>query len=212
MKILAIALFLFCFICSFAGDIVVGIQNGIGQSYELNRYDVSSLWGYRGAFYFDFATSKNIKIEPLLSFSQKGSISKLHETSFDPNNPYAIITTGVLDLPSRSQIVSFAIGIKPFYSFDKIDIFAMAAPRVDYLFKRTIDNSALGGGLEDITRVTTKWIPGINLDAGFDYKIKSFLIGLVFNNEFDLNYTKADFGDTFRSYKYSILLNIGYTL
>jgi hypothetical protein len=210
--------FLFLFVgSSFAGNIAIGIQNGIGQSFELNgpKYGnafTTSIWGYRGNVYSDFRIIRNMIIEPSISYSEKGSTLKTYETTLDQNGNVIDNKSNTFDITSRSQIVSLILGIKPFVDFDKFDLSLLAGPRIDYLFKRTIDNTPLGGTIQNITSVTTKWIPGINVDLGLDYKVYPFLVGLVFNNEIDLSNTKANFGATFRSYKYSIMLNVGYVL
>jgi hypothetical protein len=36
---------------SYAGDISIGLQNGIGQSFEQGRQTVNPLWAYRGSIY-----------------------------------------------------------------------------------------------------------------------------------------------------------------
>jgi hypothetical protein len=207
----AFRVILLCFtisISSSAGEFVIGIQNGIGESFENGRNDVDNLWGYRGNVYLGIELFRNLTIQPSFYFSQKGAISKLYGSNVDENGVLITDYNNYLEIPERSQICGFALGVKPNIDINRINLSLLVGPRIDYIYKKIIDNSSLGVENREF-KPKINWIPGLNVDIGCAYKLSPLLIGIVFNNEIDF---KDDmiYGESFRVYKYSIMVDVGY--
>lgn len=191
--------------------LIIGIHSGVGQSLELNRNDVDGLWGYSASIYLDYKIMDNLMIEPAFSYSQKGSVGKIYETVIDESGHLVLDGDSFIGIDSRSRVVGFSLGVKPYYDWSLFRFSLLCGPRIDYVIDRTIDNTPLGGEKESVP-VSSRWIPGLDLDVGCDFMMDSFLVGLVFSNELDLKKTEAEFGNTYRGYKYSVMLNVGYLI
>lgn len=203
MKTRFIAIFFIFVGCSFAGDIAIGFQNGIGQSIEIYRRDVNTLWGYRGNIYSNFEISKTLLIQPMLSYSQKGSNLKIYQLTADQSGRLVEDRSFFVIIESRSNIGSFSLGIEPYMTLNNIRLFFLAGPRIDYLFNRTLNSSPYTGEL------VNRWAAGLNIDFGINIKMHPFWIGLVLNNEIDLTPISAGY-ESFNSYKCSMMLDISY--
>lgn len=206
MKVRIIVILLSFVGYSIAGEIVIGFQNGIGPSFEINRGDVNALWGYRGKIYSNFEISKKLVIQPMLSYSQKGSVLKVYNYFLDPSGRIVEDRSSFFEIESRSHIASFSLGIEPSIDLNNIKLFVLAGPRIDYLFNRTLDSSP------SIGELVNRWAVGLNVDFGINLVIHQFLIGLVLNNEIDFTQTRATFNESFNTYKCSMMLDIGYVV
>ena len=121
-----------------------------------------------------------------------------------------ILTAKIRSLIHNTQRerMKSALGVKPGIDINRINLSLLVGPRIDYIYKKQIDNSSLGA--ENIEfKPKINWIPGLNVDIGCAYKLNPLLIGIVFNNEIDFKDDEI-YNESFRVYKYSIMVDVGY--
>ncbi len=193
----------------------IGVTFGGGQSFEIDYKDKTySKYSFSTSFSIELFNTKYFSLKSFIGYDQKGSNDLYFSfTVVDPNNGGITSHDSLVEVKRKSDYLHVnVLGKFKILPDRKLIPYVLLGPRIDYLLKRTVEETWLGADEYDITDKTTKYLFGISSGIGIEINVNKFILTPFALCNVGFNKTKAEFGNEFRNIQYVIALELAYSL